>query len=262
MKPLKVFWSRGPGRAGGPCNAGDWFSPLICERLSGRPVVYTPPNQCDLVATGSLLKRLNCSHRLHRLGFKRRLHIWGTGSLRPEDRLEGPHFVHAVRGTLTRDRVRDAPSDVAMCDPGLLAQHLVAPPPTRRHTLGVIPHLVDRDHPEVRAFLAQHPQAVLLDIAAPVPDLLAAIGTCERVLSSSLHGLIFADAYDVPNDWFTASGGLIGGRHKFDDYYSVFDLKREPVRLQDVDPETVGADYARPGIEDVKRGLIASFPCM
>jgi len=136
----------------------------------------------------------------------------------------------------------------------------VSPPAGKRHGLGVIPHLVDREHPDVAAFLARHPDAVLLDIAAPVTDLLASIAACERVLSSSLHGLIFADAFGVPNEWFTASGALTGGRHKFDDYYSVFDLERDPVRLPDVNPQTIGADYARPGIDDVKRRLLASFP--
>jgi len=68
MKPLQLFWSRGHER-----NAGDWYSPLICERLSGRRIAYADPRQCDLVAAGSLLGRLDKSHRLHRLGVRRRL---------------------------------------------------------------------------------------------------------------------------------------------------------------------------------------------
>ncbi len=258
-KSLKLFWARGTGRGSGLRNAGDWFSPLICERLSGRPVEYAPPTGCDLVAAGSLLQRLNKSHRLHRLGFKRQLHIWGTGSLRAEDRLAGTHFVHAVRGALTRERISAAP-ETALGDPGLLAEHLVEPPARKAHPLGVIPHLVDRDHPDVRSFLERHPYAVLLDIAAPVPEVLKSIAGCERVLSSSLHGLIFADAFGVPNAWFTASERLIGGRHKFDDYYSAFGLRCDPVPIADADPEAVGADYARSGIEQLKSRLLASFP--
>ena len=89
---LKLFWSRGRER-----NAGDWYSPLIVARLSGRDVEYAPPHRCDLVAVGSVLRRLNKSHRLHRLGLSRRLDIWGTGAISSDDRLRGSHRLHALR---------------------------------------------------------------------------------------------------------------------------------------------------------------------
>lgn len=260
MKPLKLFWARGTGRGKTVRNAGDWYSPLICERLAERGVVYAPPDRCDLVAAGSLLARLNKSHRLHRLGIRRRLQIWGTGSLRPEDHLGGRHFVHAVRGTLTRDRIDAAAPDVALGDPGLLADHLLEAPARKRHALGVIPHLVDQAHPNVHRFLEHHPHARLLDISSPVPDLLKAIASCERILSSSLHGLIFADALGVPNQWFSVSTGLIGGRHKFDDYYSVFGLSLDPAELADIDIDRIEPEHARPGLDSLKSMLLASFP--
>lgn len=261
MKPLKLFWARGTGGSEGTRNAGDWYSPLICAELSGRDVVYAPPHQCDLVAVGSLLQRLNKSHRLHRLGLRRRLDIWGTGSLRPEDRLVGHHAVHAVRGSLTRDQIVLPPAEAALGDPGLLADRLVERHPGKRHNLGVVPHLVDRGHREVHEFHERYPDSMLVDMAAPVGQVLETIAACERVVSSSLHGLVFADAFGVPNQWFTASDGLHGGRHKFDDYYSAFGLSLEPVRLADLDPGRVGTAYARPGIDALKAALVASFPC-
>lgn len=261
MTPLKLFWARGTGGDAGLRNAGDWYSPLICELLSGRAVIYAPPHRCDLVAAGSLLQRLNRSHRLHRLGLRRRLHIWGTGSLRAQDRLTGSHHVHAVRGLLTRQRLNAGGERVALGDPGLLADRLIEATGAKRHALGVVPHLVERDDAAVRTFLAQHPSASFIDITAPVPTVLEAIAGCERILSSSLHGLIFADAFGIPNHWFVASERLLGGRHKFDDYYSAFGLQMDPVRLPELDPHTVGADYLRPGIESLKAALVASFPC-
>ena len=255
MKPLKLFWSRGHEP-----NAGDWFSPLICERLSGRPVAYADPRRCDLVAAGSLLGRLRKSHTLHRLGLRRPLHIWGTGSLRPENRLPGTHYLHALRGRLTLARCDAVEASPEMGDPGLLAEMLVDGPFAKRHGIGVIAHLADRDHPEVSAFIAHTPHARLLDVTSPVRDLLAEMARCEGVLSSGLHGLIFADALGIPNRWFTASGALLGGRHKFDDYFSAFDMHEDPVRLPGLDTGTVFEGYRRPGIEALKQGLLESFP--
>ena len=255
MKALKLFWSRGHEH-----NAGDWFSPLICERLSGRPVAYADPRRCDLVAAGSLLGRLDRSHPLHRLGLRRVLHVWGTGSLRAEDKLPGAHRLHALRGRLTLARCDQVEAPPALGDPGLLADLLLDGPVAKRHGIGVIPHLADRDHPQVAAFVAETAHARRLDVTSPVPQLLAEIAACDAVLSSGLHGLVFADALGIPNRWFTASGALRGGRHKFDDYYSVFDLEQQPLRLPDFDLDTDFDAYRRPGIKALKQDLLASFP--
>jgi hypothetical protein len=260
MQPLKLFWARGSGGDGRLRNAGDWYSPVICEYLSRRKVVYAPPEQCDLAAAGSLLQRLNRSHRLHRLGIRRGLHIWGTGSLRPEDRLEGRHTYHALRGELSRRRASGAADGIPLGDPGLLADVLMDAPPVKSGDIGVIPHVVDRNDADLCAFVLKHPSVTVLDITAPVQQLLQSIAATERVLSSSLHGLIFADALGIPNTWLTLSDRLIGGRHKFDDYYSAFGLSVDPVRLQDLAADDIGGNYHRPGIDQIKSTLAAAFP--
>lgn len=252
---LKLFWSRGHER-----NAGDWFSPLICECLSGRPVAYADPRGCDLVAAGSLLGRLNKSHRLHRLGLRRSLDIWGTGSLRSEDRLRGSHRLHAVRGRLTLALCESPAGATSLGDPGLLVEALLDGPVEKRHGVGVIAHLADLDHPEVGAFLETASHARLLDVTSPAEQFIKEIARCERILSSSLHGLVFADALGIPNRWFTASGALVGGRHKFDDYYSAFGMEAHALRLADAGSDAVFEGYRRPGIDALKRDLLASFP--
>lgn len=259
MKPLALFWARGKGSQGGLQNAGDWYSPLICGHLSQRTIVYAPPYSCDLVAVGSLLHRLAKSHRLHRLGLHRRLHIWGTGSLRAEDRLAGSHHAHAVRGELTRHRVRADGQDTVLGDPGLLADRLITPA-SKTSALGVIPHMVDRHAPAVLEFVDRTPGATLIDICWPVPRVLASITACERILSSSLHGLIFADAFGIPNQWFRGSDRILGDRHKFDDYYSAFGIAMDPVDLARVDLRDVGENYLRPGIDEIKQSLTKAFP--
>jgi pyruvyltransferase len=53
------------------------------------------------------------------------------------------------------------------------------------------------------------------------------------VVSSSLHGLIFADSLGIPNVWVKLSDKIIGGSFKFDDYYSCFGVERSPLVLKE-----------------------------
>src|SRR5699024_2844099 len=47
-----------------------------------------------------------------------------------------------------------------------------------------------------------------------IEDTLDAITSCEVIVSTSLHGLILADAYGIPNAWLIADTGY-GKEHKF-----------------------------------------------
>ncbi len=223
-------------------------------------MVYADPRSCDLIAVGSELKRLKKSHFLHRLGFTRQVDLWGTGSLRPNDRLARSYRPHAVRGRLTLALCDVVDGSTRLGDPGLLAGLLLDRPIAKRYGTGVIPHLMDRGHPKLAAFVAARHHVRLLDIGSPAKILLREMAECEQILSSSLHGLVFADALGIPNRWVTISGQWIGGRHKFDDYYSAFGIEQQPARLAEMREEAAACSDRRPGIEELKRGLIASFP--
>jgi hypothetical protein len=47
-----------------------------------------------------------------------------------------------------------------------------------------------------------------------------AITRCQGILSQSLHGLIIADAYGIPNGWLAPATQMNGFDFKFTDYYS------------------------------------------
>src|SRR5690606_32571185 len=99
----------------------------------------------------------------------------------------------------------------------------------------------------------------------PVSDVLSEVLQCDFILSSSMHGLIIADAFSIPNRRIQFSSGIISDL-KFDDYYSALNLSSP----QPVTPEAIikaGLShpifkecYQRPGIETVKDELIKSFP--
>jgi pyruvyltransferase len=53
---------------------------------------------------------------------------------------------------------------------------------------------------------------------------------CEKIVSSSLHGLILADAYRVPAYWLQVGERQSGDQFKYEDYFG--SVQRPTVQLQ------------------------------
>lgn len=257
MKPLKLYWSSGLKQ--GRKNFGDWLSPLLVRELSGREVIHTPPNRCDLVAIGSLLQRVK--HHW----WNRRLTIWGTGFIAAGPQVPAHHEYHALRGQASAAMIRGL-SVPALGDPGLLAAWLLPNSAVlpKSHAIGLVPHYKDQPHPGVQRLQELIPQARLIDVLAEPLEVLRAIAGCEFILSSSLHGLIVADAFGLPNAWFEFSSAVRGARFKFRDYYSAFGIREpQPLTLENFNPadiERLAMSYRREALPELQQGLVSSFP--
>jgi pyruvyltransferase len=59
----------------------------------------------------------------------------------------------------------------------------------------------------------------LIDIKSGLKAVADLLYSCERIASSSLHGLILADAYGIPSCWIELSRRIAGGWFKFIDYF-------------------------------------------
>jgi pyruvyltransferase len=57
-----------------------------------------------------------------------------------------------------------------------------------------------------------------IDIQANPFSVIREIDKCQNILSSSLHGLVFADALNIPNAWSELSDRVSGKGFKFRDY--------------------------------------------
>ncbi len=256
QKPLKVYWSS--GLKNGQKNFGDWLSPVLCEAIAGRKVEYAKPKSCDLVAVGSIL------HRLKNHFWTHRVHVWGSGLIQEQAAFRSPHTFDAVRGKYTAALIKNQPIK-AMGDPGLLSDILLPDKPCQKHyRVGIVPHYVDQKHPAVVEFLKQS-GVTFIDIFSETIDFLEQVARCEIILSSSLHGLIIADALNIPNAWLKLSERVRGNDFKFADYYSVFGL--EGIQPYPFNEQTVVEDldglresYQRPGIETIKKQLYDAFP--
>lgn len=260
---IRAYWWKGGPDAG---NFGDELTGPLLELLSGQRVEHAPPEQADIIAIGSVLEPWFLGTRPRALT----AHVWGSGRMlgRSPLHLSGAK-VCALRGRLSRERVHCADKErVALGDPGLLCDLLI-PPQRKTHVLGVVPHWTERQAPVLHRLAEGRRGVRIIDPCMEVRAVLEAIGSCERVLSSSLHGLVVADALGVPNEWLRLDLGdeLRRGVHefKFRDYYSVFGLEdKAALRLDEGDDrDSILArfgDYARPGLAAIQRGLLDSFP--
>lgn len=256
MKPLKLYWY--DALVEGRKNFGDWLSPLLVGALSKREVVHASPRDCDLVAVGSVLQRV----RHH--WWNRKLRIWGTGFIAPQAGVPGKHIYCAVRGRRTAAMI-DAPVR-HFGDPGLLAPLLLPGHAEARKTcrVGIVPHYTERGDPGIAALTYRLRGSRIIDVLREPVAVLNDIAECEFVLSSSLHGLVVADAFGIPNAWLRPSASIKGAAFKFEDYYSVFDMPSPAAEtaeaLSEARIEELAARYARPGLEERRKALIEVFP--
>jgi len=266
VRPIKLFWCRGSGRDdASKQNFGDYLSADVVEFVSGRKVEYASVHKADMIAIGSILNR---EKKAKRWGFQRKLHVWGAGSGNLDDVFCSRHHYHAVRGQKCLAQINQPKSQPVLGDPGLLASSLVAKPGTKKIRVGLIPHIAHRTAPEITDLLSRIPGAKIIDVYSPVKQVLEEIASCEFVLSTSLHGLIVADSYGVPNQWLMLERN-VRKEFNYQDYYSSFAMSQpapvttEQVRLgQDWSIEQCMADYARPGLEAMQQGLIKAFPAL
>ncbi len=204
-------------------NFGDLLTELICSTY-GMQATYAIPYYAQLIGVGSILDRIPADFAGYVLGsgFGRRQ------SFRP---LRNARIL-AARGPLTWERL-GRPTDCLLGDPGLLARHLLGEQPAKRFRLGLLPHYADRDLPRLAQFAQQHADdALFIDAKGPPRDVFRNIAQCEGIFSSSLHGLIVADAFQIPSAW-KACEQVLGGGFKFEDHFAAVESARQSIQYRD-----------------------------
>lgn len=202
-------------------NFGDLLTELICEKY-GLRATYAIPYYAQLIGVGSILDRIPADFAGYVLGS-------GFGRERSFRPLRAARVL-AARGPLTWERL-GRPADCVLGDPGLLARHLLPQEPAKKYRLGLLPHYADRDLPQLAQLAAQHPDDVLfIDATRPALEVFHHIAQCEGIFSSSLHGLIVADAFQIPSAW-KACEQVLGGGFKFADHFAAVDSPRQAVEF-------------------------------
>lgn len=172
--------------------------------------------------------------------------IWGAGCISATVPLTGrPKRICAVRGWLSNERLKEAglPAPGIVGDAALLLPRIYKPERTlERRSLGIIPHCFEWEEEFYRKTRGWE-DARVIDISGGIEEVIEQIVACDRIVSSSLHGIICADAYGVPAIWLHASDKPTGDGFKFRDYFS-------SVNRPDKAPFIVSADTERAELED------------
>ena len=240
----------------GTRNVGDLCNlDLLRDMFCVEPVLSKERRRKHLLAIGSLMACAN-----------RNSEIWGTGVMHPSMPLNDirGRSVHAVRGKLTHAALRKsgiAVGDVPLGDPAFLMDAGMAAerPAEKRFAFGVAAHYVDRKLPWVVESL-RDPEVADLDVRRDPADFLALILACDAVVSSSLHGLILAEALGVPNVWVKLSDRVVGDGSKVRDWFSLAgDPQTEPRSLAD-DATRVAADARLHDMRIDRAALASAFP--
>lgn len=161
--------------------------------------------------------------------------IWGSGLIRSVHDFKRPiKKILAVRGPLTRNELLrngyDCPEVYG--DPALLLPYYIIPKKTnKKYKLGIIPHYSDYAKPELE-HLKSNDNILFIKMFdyKKWTDVIDQICSCEFIASSSLHGLIVAEAYNIPNLWVEINEPITGDedmRFKFHDFFQSVGLDRE-----------------------------------
>ncbi|MBP5326494.1 MAG: polysaccharide pyruvyl transferase family protein [Bacteroidales bacterium] len=164
--------------------------------------------------------------------------VWGAGCISNNGPIPKLKQVLTVRGPLTRERLIKAGLSCPEIygDPVLLLPILYKPTVNVSDQVGVILNAADETS-EITASIrsGNHITYISMVDYTDWKNVVNSICECRIILSSSLHGLIIADAYNIPNIWVSVDNNqnIIGGDFKYLDYLaSVKRKQNKPIDLK------------------------------
>lgn len=213
----------------GKKNFGDLLTPLLLKKFGKLESELVPPEQSELVMVGSILEHLPKDYE----GY-----IFGSGKLH-EKKLDLPRAkVISLRGPLT---AKDFKGNFTLGDPALLADELV-PIQEKKYNLGIVPHWTDTSLEFRKEFLPFKPK--IIRVSQDPLEVIAQIGQCKKIVSSSLHGIILADAFGIPRRIEISPSVLEftfreGGLFKWMDYSLSLNMELKIGVTQEVDKNLI-----------------------
>jgi pyruvyltransferase len=235
-------------------NFGDELSKFVTEKLIDTDkfkLVFNNPNTpLNIVCIGSYIHMI-----------KDNTFVFGSG-VRTQNNIENGHNykqlnVCSVRGPLSRQflikkniNVPEIYGDPALLLPKFYKPNIIG---TLKNKIGIVPHKSNYDK------YINKIDSNLFYLINPTDkwqNVINYICSCKSIVSSSLHGLICSDAYDIPNVWIDEYK-LSEGDFKFKDYFA--SQNRAYTKITKLNQYTESVLYKNGNIIDLEK-LSASFP--
>ena len=209
-----IFWFRSSVYGN---NFGDEIPPWLFNKMFN--LNLTKP--CDinskniLLSIGSILWACNPTTT-----------VWGTGILSSKEKIILPKKVFSVRGLFSRQRLIDLGYNCPKIfgDPAVLCPEYFKPLVKKQYQLGIIPHIIEYEEINKKYQNSSDIKIINLNtnnIESVIRDILS----CERTISSALHGLIISIVYNISTKWVIFSNKLYGDGIKYYDFFSSLDDK-------------------------------------
>jgi pyruvyltransferase len=257
-KILRKRIDRGIFYTGSRANIGDSMVPWLVEKVSGVNIPYSNPLSCNgphLFTIGSILQYSDkdCT-------------VWGSGFISENSKIRTNSKnleVLAVRGPLTAKKLKlECDIDVKVFgDPALLTPLYIKNSVNKSNKIGMIPHYVDKSF--IPSNYYKDNGIKFIDVETDdILDFCNLVRSCEIIISSSLHGIIIAEAFGIPAVWLKVGERIYGNEFKFHDYYLSTDREYNPTTFEDLDLVNLKAckTITPEKLRKIQSELINAFP--
>lgn len=214
-------------------NLGDDLNYYLLNIISNDHIRF---KDCSFL---SIIKRTNylCIGSVIHHGNKNSI-VWGAGCISQDGHIPKLKSVLAVRGPKTRECLISAGINCPKIygDPVLLLPLIYRPTINKSNKIGIVLNMADESSFDLITTNTEDPFIkISVSKYSEWREVIDKIAECKLIISSSLHGLIIADAYNIPNIWVSVNGNnnVIGGDFKYLDYLE--SVKRHQLKPIDIE---------------------------
>lgn len=204
----------------GTPNFGDVIGPYLISKITGKPVLNIKDlPYSGVMAVGSIIQLLD----------RKNMVIWGSGLMQKltseqikEFKKYNPEIL-SVRGRETAKYLLEAdinvPDQSCYGDPALILPLFYSPSISYPKKIGICPHFTHKSY--FLENITDKDNLRIIDVQKDMETVVDSISSSTVCISTSLHGLIIAQAYSIPWIWLEViDNNLIGNDFKFKDFFS------------------------------------------
>lgn len=204
-------------------NFGDVIGPYLVSKITNLPIVNALHNDTPcLMTVGSILNMVDREHMV----------VWGSGLIKKPSNKELYKIsnykpkVLSVRGLKTSEILEDFGINVinkdAYGDPALIMPLLYQPKSMSSAKISICPHFIHK--PEFIREIQTNDIINIIDVQADMESVIDQIAASSVCISTSLHGIIISQAYNIPWIWLEITdNNLKGDDFKFLDFFSTIE---------------------------------------